>query len=106
MAGKLHAVLSRRWTKGRDLYDLAWYLADPNWPGPNLALLNAALAQTGWAGPQLTADNWRIQVRERIVTLDWESARADVRPFLERERDLSLVDAETLRKLLDRGREV
>ncbi len=66
----------------------------------------SALAQTGWAGPQLTADNWRIQVRERIVTLDWESARADVRPFLERERDLSLVDAETLRKLLDRGREV
>jgi len=106
LAGKLHAVLSRRWTKGRDLYDLAWYLADPTWPGPNLALLNAALAQTGWAGPQLTADNWRIQVRERIVTLDWESARADVRPFLERERDLSLVDAETLGKLLDRGRDV
>jgi len=27
-AGKLHAVLTRQYTKGRDLYDLAWYLAD------------------------------------------------------------------------------
>lgn len=26
LAGKLHAVLSRKYTKGRDLYDLAWYL--------------------------------------------------------------------------------
>jgi predicted nucleotidyltransferase component of viral defense system len=46
-AGKLHAVFSRPWTKGRDLYDLVWYLADRSWPAPNLSLLNAALAQTG-----------------------------------------------------------
>jgi predicted nucleotidyltransferase component of viral defense system len=26
MARKVHAVLARRWTKGRDLFDLAWYL--------------------------------------------------------------------------------
>ncbi len=25
LAGKLHAVLHRKWTKGRDLYDLVWY---------------------------------------------------------------------------------
>ena len=49
-AGKLHAILSRPWVKWRDLYDLAWYLADPAWPPPNIALLNAALAQTGWTG--------------------------------------------------------
>ena len=44
LAGKLHAVLQRSWTKGRDLFDLLWYLSDPEWPQPNLVLLNNALA--------------------------------------------------------------
>jgi hypothetical protein len=35
--------------------------------------------------------------------LDWESARADVRPFLERERDIALVSRETLGILLGTG---
>jgi hypothetical protein len=100
LAGKVHAVLSRRWTKGRDLFDLAWYLADPNWPPPNLELLNAALSQTGWNGDALTPDNWRHAVRTRIEQMDWERARQDVRPFLESERDLELVTPEALRGLL------
>lgn len=100
LAGKLHAVFCRSWTKGRDLYDLAWYLADRNWPAPNLELLNAALKQTGWEGPNLTEANWRAQARHRIEALDWEKARADVRPFLERERDLDLVKKEILVELL------
>jgi hypothetical protein len=100
LAGKLHAVLSREWTKGRDLYDLAWYLADRTWPAPNLVLLNAALVQTGWAGPVMTAGNWRDEVRQRIESLDWKRARADVSPFLERERDIALVTAEALDGLL------
>lgn len=50
LAGKLHALLQRPYTKGRDLYDLIWYLSDSAWPAPNLTLLNAALRQTGWGG--------------------------------------------------------
>jgi predicted nucleotidyltransferase component of viral defense system len=103
LAGKLHAVLNRRWTKGRDLYDLVWYLSDRSWPAPNLALLNAALTQTGWQGPAMTISNWRDELRQRLDNLDWESARADVRPFLERERDIALVSRETLGLLLGNG---
>ena len=102
-AGKLHAVLSRGWVKGRGLYDLGWYLADRTWPTPNLAFLNAALAQTGWEGPAMTASNWRDEIRQRIEALDWERARADVRPFLERERDIALVTAGALGGLLNAG---
>jgi predicted nucleotidyltransferase component of viral defense system len=101
LAGKLHAVMSRKWTKGRDLYDLAWYLADRRWPAPNLALLNAALKQTGWTGPVLVDENWRNELLQRLATVDWERARTDVRPFLERERDLDLVTHDTLKKLLE-----
>jgi predicted nucleotidyltransferase component of viral defense system len=100
LAGKIHAVLSRSWTKGRDLYDLVWYLAERKWPAPNLDLLNAALEQTGWEGPRLSEANWRKQLRHRIEALDWEKARADVKPFLERERDIDLVKKEVLIHLL------
>jgi len=100
LSGKLHAVLCRSWTKGRDLFDLVWYMADRSWPAPNMDLLNAALKQTGWDGPHLTEANWRRQVLHRIEELDWEKARADVRPFLERERDLDLVKKDILVRLL------
>jgi predicted nucleotidyltransferase component of viral defense system len=46
LAGKLHAVLTRRYVKGRDIYDLIWYLSDASWPDPNIELLNNALGQT------------------------------------------------------------
>ncbi len=39
-------------------------------------------------------------MRQRIETLDWERARADVRPSLERERDLDLVSKDVLVRLL------
>ena len=48
LSGKLHAVLQRPYPKGRDFYDLLWYLADSDWPAPNLELLNNALRQTKW----------------------------------------------------------
>jgi predicted nucleotidyltransferase component of viral defense system len=100
LAGKMHAVLSRPWTKGRDLYDLVWYLSDRSWPAPNLDLLNTALEQTGWEGPRLTDANWRKQLQNRIESLDWGKAQADVKPFLEHKRDLDFVKQEDLISLL------
>lgn len=100
LAGKLHAVITRRYTKGRDLYDLAWYLADDSWPPPNLLQLNNALRQTGWDEPPLTADTWRAVVAQRLEAVDWAQARQDVSPFLEREQDLALVSKTALLGLL------
>src|SRR4030042_6915956 len=72
LSGKLHAILQRPYTKGRDIYDLLWYLSDPTWPSPNLELLNHALAQTGWQGGALTSTNWREPVKARLRLLDWD----------------------------------
>ncbi len=83
LAGKIHAILQRTWTKGRDLFDLFWYLSDRTWPEPNLTLLNNALEQTEWEGPALSASNWRGIVSTRLRTLDWVAAQRDVAPFLE-----------------------
>ena len=100
LAGKLHAVLERPYTKGRDLYDLIWYLSDPEWPAPNLVHLNAALRQTGWRGEDLTPANWRPSVAGRLEGLDWACAVADLRPFLERMDDVVLVSKENALHLL------
>jgi predicted nucleotidyltransferase component of viral defense system len=100
LARKLHAVLSRPWCKGRDLYDLAWYLSDREWPPPNFPFLNAALRQTEWSGPSLSEDNWRSVVAERVRQIDFRAARNDVRPFLERPADVELLECEALVKLL------
>jgi hypothetical protein len=100
LAGKLHALLQRAYTKGRDLYDLMWYLADPAWPEPNLELLANTLAQTGWRAAWPTAETWRSVVFERLKRLDWKAAVSDVRPFLERPAELDLLTLENLGRLL------
>lgn len=105
LAGKLHALLTRGYTKGRDLYDLVWYLADRTWPSPNLALLNSALAQTVWDGPRITEANWRELVAERLNKVKWDRAVEDVRPFLERQADLKFLTKENCLRLLSRGKE-
>jgi hypothetical protein len=99
-SGKLHAVLSRSWCKGRDLYDLVWYLADSTWPEPNLFLLNSALSQTSWAGEEVVAGNWRKVLLDKLEGIDWEEARTDVLPFLERPREVELIRPEHLSRLL------
>ena len=100
LAGKLHAVLQRPYIKGRDLYDLIWYLSDPNWPPPNLTMLNNALSQTDWPGPTLTRKTWPEAMRERLRGITWERVQADVRPFLEQGADAALLTAENLERLL------
>ncbi len=99
-AGKLHAILSRKYTKGRDLYDLVWYLSDSTWPEPNLTLLQNALRQTGWKGRKPNPANWRKIVGEKLAEVDWQRAVDDVAPFLERPNDVEMIAPETLAKLL------
>ena len=100
LAGKLHAILQRPYAKGRDLYDLIWYLSDPEWPPPNLPLLNAALEQTAWSGEALAPGTWRAAVANRMEALDWPRIVADVAPFLERTADVELLTRGSVMKLL------
>lgn len=101
LAGKIRAVLTRRYTKGRDIFDLFWYLADVNWPAPNLTLLNNALYQTGWSGEILTLDNWSEILRTGLVNLNWRKITDDVRPFLEFNVDVKLLTKENIIQLLE-----
>ena len=100
-SGKLHAVLQRPYPKGRDMYDLLWYLSDPTGPEPNLVLLNNALVQTHWGGGELTSENWKRQVWHRLKGLNWSGIAADVQPFVEPNFDLKLLTLENFERLLN-----
>jgi hypothetical protein len=97
-------VLSRRYAKGRDIYDLMWYLSQRPPVEPNLGLLQAALDQTGAAGRK-DAQEWKKLVRARLRSLDGKAVAQDVRPFLERPRDAELLTVENLLGLLADDRE-
>ncbi|MYE33816.1 MAG: nucleotidyl transferase AbiEii/AbiGii toxin family protein [Gemmatimonadales bacterium] len=81
LAGKLHATLHRPWLKGRDIYDLVWYLSDPAWPEPNLDLLNAARRQTEPTAAALTEDTWRETVRRGSRARSGRRSRPMSAPF-------------------------
>ncbi len=99
-AGKLHAILYRHYCKGRDYYDLLWYLGHPSWPAPNLPFLNDALRQVAWKGGALTEESWRGAVLARLQRVDWAAARRDVEPYLENPEDARLLTRETLERAL------
>ncbi|MFC1706806.1 nucleotidyl transferase AbiEii/AbiGii toxin family protein [Planctomycetota bacterium] len=90
-ATKLHALLCRSYTKGRDWYDFIWYVGKR--VIPSLPLFECAIAQQGpWAGTnQTVTEAWLVAaVRSRISTTDWETAARDVRRFLPAEEQNGL----------------
>ena len=93
LAGKMHAILCRRWksrVKGRDWYDLVWYAA--NHPELHLYHLEQRMRQTGhWTGDTLlTSEKFKGLLIEAIEKLDVEQARKDVEPFVKNPENLSV----------------
>ncbi|MCP4418060.1 MAG: nucleotidyl transferase AbiEii/AbiGii toxin family protein [Chloroflexi bacterium] len=82
LSGKLSAILQRDYLKGRDIYDLWWYLNQPNWAEPNLEYLNQSLQQGEWGGDALTVANWQTIVREQMLPLKWSLVMEDVGSFI------------------------
>lgn len=96
LAGKLHAMLERAYVKGRDFYDLVFYLNRWKDIEPNIPYLNNALVQTGYEGVPLTPENWRELVAHKVESVNWEEVIEDVEPFLLRLEDRKLLKQELL----------
>jgi predicted nucleotidyltransferase component of viral defense system len=79
-AGKLHAVLFRVYTKGRDLYDFLWYAGRQT--KVNGVLLQNAIEQTQGEKASLTGESLRGLLLKRFASVDYEKAKKDVAPFL------------------------
>jgi hypothetical protein len=100
LAGKLHAILQRQYTKGRDWYDLIFYLSRWKDIAPNLDYLNNALVQSNWQGGELSEETWRNHVVEKLNILDLNKVREDVAPFIETETELAFFETPTIKSLL------
>lgn len=90
-AGKMSALLSRTYLKGRDWYDFLWYAGRKS--ELNFELLSRSLKQQGpWQGKEMKIDGtWVLREMERKVrAVDWKEARDDVRRFLKQNELKSL----------------
>ena len=99
MAGKIHALMTRKYSKGRDWYDLLWYLSRRPSTEPNLVLLQNALDQTQNEGT-FSARDWREMLSTKVLGMDFSKLLQDVEPFLERPQDASLLTAAHIRTLM------
>ena len=89
---KIHALLCRRFLKGRDWYDFSWYVRQG--VSPNLPHLRNALIQFGpWQGRGDLKVNlpWLQEVlQQKIGEINWHEAAADVERFLPANEQKSL----------------
>ncbi|MCX5686965.1 MAG: nucleotidyl transferase AbiEii/AbiGii toxin family protein [Candidatus Omnitrophica bacterium] len=97
-ATKLHACFFRKYVKGRDFYDLVWYIGRKI--EPNFILLNNAVEQTEGKSPHLDKDNFRQFMLDKLSKIDFKAARKDVERFLEDKNELKILDAEIISKAI------
>jgi len=98
LATKIHACFFRKYTKGRDFYDLVWYLGKK--VSPNIALLNNAIRQTEGKTPGLTKANLQEFMLGKLDHVDFNAAVKDVRRFIVDETELRIINRDSLRTLI------
>jgi predicted nucleotidyltransferase component of viral defense system len=104
-AGKMHAILCRRWkkrVKGRDWYDLVWYAA--NHPELHLAHLEQRMRQSGhWKDrQQLTPERFKQLLSQAIDKLIIDQARKEVEAFVRDPKSLAIWSQEFFQDIADR----
>lgn len=104
-AGKMHAVLCRRWktrVKGRDWYDLVWFVA--HHPHLHLAHLEQRMRQTDhWTGSDVFSEvAFRQKLNETIDNLNINQARQEVEPFVKAPQTLAIWSKEFFHDVAER----
>jgi predicted nucleotidyltransferase component of viral defense system len=92
-AGKMSAILYRAWkgrVKGRDWYDLIWYIQHK--VPLSISYLQACMRQAGNLGPNDLLDRKQLleMLNVKIRSIDWESAKADMRSFISDPQSLEI----------------
>lgn len=92
-AGKIHAILCREWktrTKGRDLYDYIFFLA--NNTKVNLELLKNKLIDSNYIKEEdsLDIDKVKQLLINKFNEIDYNDAKKDVIPFIKNKDNLDI----------------
>ena len=102
-ATKLHACFYRKYVKGRDFYDLVWYIGRR--VEPNLTLLNEAVKQTEGVDPKITRENLKSYISSQLTRIDFTKVKKDVERFLVDKSELKLLDKELIISSVDAYRD-
>ncbi len=97
-AAKLHAVFYRKYTKGRDYYDLIWYLGKEI--KPNLVLLNNAIKQTQRNLVKITEVNFKENLLKHLESIDFKQTKKDVERFIIKQDEVEFIDFNFIKSLL------
>lgn len=98
LAGKIRAILTRGYAKGRDYFDIVWMLTRWKEILPSILFLNNALKQGGHDA--VTAASWRLLVWDKIMKSDWRVITNDVEKFLLRSSDIEMMKPEYIKDIV------
>jgi predicted nucleotidyltransferase component of viral defense system len=102
-AGKLHAILCRAYAKGRDYYDLIWFISRKI--EPNYVLLDKAIQQTEQIKHHLDhAKLWEL-LQKHLEATDFKKIRQDIEPFLADRKELRYFEKAYFLQLLQPERQ-
>ena len=90
-AGKMHALLFRKWkenVKGRDWYDLEWYIKRGT--ALNLHFLLRAKDSRDWKEEIITENQLRDLLKKRINTVNFDRIKADISRFIANPKDFGI----------------
>lgn len=91
-AGKMHALLFRKWqnnVKGRDWYDMEWYIKK----GTPLNLSHFLLRAIGsgdWKKSTITEDEFRALLSQKIDAVNMDRMKEDIKRFIPNQDRLKL----------------
>jgi predicted nucleotidyltransferase component of viral defense system len=91
-AGKMHALLFRKWqnrVKGRDWYDLEWYIKK-GIPLDISHFLNRAIDNGDWQEENITPEQVIGLLKEKINTVSFENIKEDVIRFIKDDKVLQI----------------
>ena len=100
-AGKVSAALFRKWKrriKGRDWYDVAWYIAKR--VPLDLTHLVERAKESAPAADISTPEKVIAAFDARIDAIDFDNARADVEPYVMDKSELDIWSAEFFRQMV------
>ncbi|MBI5299532.1 MAG: nucleotidyl transferase AbiEii/AbiGii toxin family protein [Deltaproteobacteria bacterium] len=101
LAGKTLAFLNRAYTKGRDLYDMIWFLTKN--VKMNEEFFKAGLQQQNPDSEKTwTRDELRKNLTVKLDGMDMPLVIEDVRPFLDNETEVRFFDALLIKPLFEK----
>ena len=103
-AGKMHALLFRKWTirvKGRDWYDMEWYIKK----GVKLNLTHfcqRAIESGDWSQESMTKNQLHDLLETKINSIDIDRVKQDVIRFIANPQDLAIWSREYFLQICER----